>query len=197
MFNNNNKIIDKFKTHNSLLTFSNNYLMLITYDIIDTIDLIFEDCKLESNENKFYKTFLPLLLSTAKNSPFIYVYIHLLKLNNEFTKSIEIYLTQNEIKIFDYLSKLLNEIKTMKNETKNVKNYIKNNFHILAKISIEKLILFVNEFFKDEHENVINKLDSIPKVQLKYIENVIETYKENLDEIYYNYSMKREFSKIC
>jgi len=84
----------------------------------------------------------------------------------------------------------------MKNETKNVKNYIKNNFHILAKISIEKLILFVNEFFKDEHENVINKLDSIPKVQLKYIENVIETYKENLDEIYYNYSMKREFSKM-
>ena len=195
-----NKIIkDKFNCHYNLLNYDNEYLSDLGDSLIDVIDLIKEISDLEEEENIFLKKYLPVLINSCEQGPFINVKIHLYKLKNDYIKCIEIYLEEKgkDISIFDFIILNLQELSIKdKNNFKKVKNFIKGKIELLANISINGITKLVNQFFKDEQEGVIKQLDNVPSVQLEYLENTINLYKENIDEINDNLKIKREYEQL-
>ena len=51
----------------------------------------------------------------------------------------------------------------------------------LADLSIEKVTELVENWFKDDQQNIVQKLNRVPKLQLKYVENLIEKSREDIE----------------
>ena len=193
------ELIDKFKCEYNLINFDNDYLSDLGEYLNDVIDLIKEILDLEENEKIFLEKYLPTLIDSCEKGPFINVKIHLYKLKNDYIKCIEIYLEEKgkDKSIFDFIISNLSELELKdKNNFKKVKEYIKGKIELLANISIDGITKLVIQFFKDDQEEVIRKLDNVPSVQLDYLENIINLYKEDIEKINDNLNMKREFEQI-
>ena len=193
------QLIDKYKCEYKLINYDNEYLSDLGEYLIDVIDLIKEISELEEDEKTFLNKYLKLLMNSCEEGPFINVKIHLYKLKNDYIKCIEIYLKEKEKdkSIFDFIISNLNELE-LKDKTnfKKVKDFVKGKIELLANISIDGITKLVNQFFKDDQEGVIRQLDNVPSVQLDYLENTINLYKENIEKINDNLIIKREFEQI-
>ena len=124
-------------------------------------------------------------MNSCEEGPFINVKIHLYKLKNDYIKCIEIYLEEKgkDKSIFDFIISNLIKLELKdKNNFKKEKEYIKGKIELLANISIDGITKLVIQFFKDDQEEVIRKLDNVPSVQLDYLENIINLYKEDIEK---------------
>ena len=193
--NKNNNFEDKFKNHFKLINNDNDYLNEIS-ELINNIIIII--ININKKNNNFSYDFLDELIKNCLNSNFLNSKIFLLTLKENYNKCIEVYLSEkkyeNKIKIFDFIEKtmekLIKEIKNIQNiistsikndNQKNIQlknkrilfksfeNKILSTFYKLADISLDNIILLANKFFPNEDEKIINCLEKIPLVQLKYI----------------------------
>ena len=118
------------------------------------------------------------------NNTFIKVKIYLLKLLNENSKCLDLYLNEynlsDKIKVtFNFIEEILNSGNS--NSVLQFKEIIVDRIYQLGELSSEKLIEIINKWYENDHLLVLDKLNDKPELQLNYIEKVLEKYKE--DEI--------------
>ena len=130
------------------------------------------------------------LLGVAELSPFVLVKIHLLKKSKNYKRCLEVFLkNDNFIKdkakqLFDWIDETLKELCDVDNEIDhfdNLKEEVLNKLPDLADISIEKVTELVESWFKNDQQNIVQKLNRVPKLQLKYVENVIEKSRDDIE----------------
>ena len=182
---------DKFKNHFKLINNDNEYLNEIS-ELINNVIIIF------INVNNKKKDFLDELIKNCLNSNFLKSKIFLLTLKENYNFCIEVYLNEkkheNKLKIFNFIEKTIEKItkeikfiqnlisnsikidkikeeqlKSKKKLLKSFENKILSVFYKLAEISLDNIILLSNKFFPNEDEKIINCLEKIPQIQLKYI----------------------------
>jgi hypothetical protein len=154
------------------------YIETTSNTIIDMID-----SRNDLDKNDFYQ-----LQSTSELSPFIMVKIHLLKKNKCYKRCLEVFLqpenhiVDKDIKLFDWINDTFHEL--YEDDYVNfdaLKDEVLNKLHVLADISIHNVTVLVENWFKNEQSEVVHKLDNVEHLQLKYVENVIEKFKDDVD----------------
>ena len=134
--------------------------------------------KLNINEMK------EILNSTEKTSFFL-VKIYLLQLLKENLKCLDTYLIEYKYedkidKIYSFIDNILKDYKKEnKEELEIYKNEIHNRFILLARLSMNKFIDLISKWFDNNHIASIEKLNENKEVELKYIEKVLDSYKES------------------
>ena len=123
-------------------------------------------------------------LNICNNKSFIKVKIHLLKLLNENSKCLDLYLNEYNLEdkinvTYKFIEEILNSGNS--NTVNQFKNIILEKIFQLGELSSEKLIEIINKWYENDHLLVLDKLNNKPELQLNYIEKVLENYKE--DEI--------------
>ena len=125
-----------------------------------------------------------ILQSTEKTS-FVLVKIYLLNSLKEYLKSLDTYIIQYKYsdkveKVYTFIDKILKELKNENSEKyHNFKDEIHTRFILLARLSINKFIELISKWFENNHIFSIEKLNEDKRIELKYIEKVLDTYKEN------------------
>ena len=130
------------------------------------------------------------LLGVAEISPFVLVKIHLLKKSKNYKRCLDVFLNNETLinektkQLFDWIHKTLKELNLAENESDNFENLreeVLNKLPDLADLSIEKVTELVENWFKDDQPNIVQKLNRVPKLQLKYVENLIEKSREDIE----------------
>jgi WD40 repeat protein len=154
------------------------YLENINNTIIEMID----------SRSDFDKKDYYTVLKASEVSPYVLVKIHLLKLNKNYKNCLEVFvqsdikLQDKEKKVFEWIDLTLRELNDVDYENfDSLKEEVLNKLPLLADISIEKVTHLVEFWFEDEQDIIIEKLDKAENLQLKYVENVIEKIKDDVD----------------
>ena len=128
------------------------------------------------------------LLSESNSSPYVMVKIHLLKMSRKYESCLEVFLQRDnhikdrELQVFQWIDETFREL-----EDDNVlsfeslKKEVLNKLPMLADISIPNVTILVEDWYKNEQDEVIHKLDKFENLQLKYVESVIEKFKDEMD----------------
>jgi hypothetical protein len=154
------------------------YIETTSNTIIEMID-----SRQDLDKNDYYQ-----LQSSSELSPFIMVKIHLLKKNKSYKRCLDVFLQSDchikdkEVKLFDWINDTFHEL--YEEDYVNfdaLKEEVLNKLHILADISIGNVTVLVENWFKNEQMDVVHKLDNVENLQLKYVENVIEKFKDDVD----------------
>ena len=190
---------DKFNCHLQLLYKDDEYFLKLGNELIDFINYLIE--KSESNENNNIKTkFLPILRASALQSPFLLIKIHLLKLNDDYKRCIDVYLNQKNIykyNVFEFIHKNLSYLYKESTELFiQLKNYVKEKLSDLSEISVKEISKLINKWYFNDKEDIINYLDKVPNIQLFYLENIIKEYKEDETEMKENSYIKEKYWKL-
>jgi WD40 repeat protein len=158
-----------------------NYTKYIETTSNTIIDMI--DSRTDLDKNDYYQ-----LQSASELSPFIMVKIHLLKKNKSYKRCLEVFLQpenhimEKDVKLFDWINETFHEL--FEEDYVNfdaLKEEVLNKLHVLADISIHNVTILVENWFKNEQSEVVHKLDNVEHLQLKYVENVIEKFKDDVD----------------
>ncbi len=158
----------------------NNYIEKMSEILREMID----------SRDDFDKNDLQSLLGVAELSPFVLVKIHLLKKIKNYKRCLEVFLkNDSSIKdkakqLFEWINETLKELYDIDNEIdqfENLKEEVLNRLPDLADLSIERVTELVEKWFKDDQQNIIQKLDRVPKLKLKYVENVIEKSRDDIE----------------
>lgn len=130
------------------------------------------------------------LLGVAEISPFVVVKIHLLKKTKNYKRCLEVFLKSDNLikdkarQLFEWIDDTLKELNDIDNEIdnfENLKEEVLNKLPDLADLSIDKVTELVEKWFKDDQQNIVQKLNRVPKLQLKYVENVIEKSRDDIE----------------
>ena len=62
-----------------------------------------------------------------------------------------------------------------------LKDEVLNKLPDLADISIDNVTQLVENWFNNDQKKVIDKLDKVKNLQLKYVESVLEKHKDNIE----------------
>lgn len=129
------------------------------------------------------------LLSVTDTSPYIMVKVYLLKELKNFKECL-ITLIKSDINsipnrekvIFDWISDTLYDLHQIGDPNFQVlKNEVLENLHLLSDMNIEFISKIVEKWFENDQLFVINKLDKVKHLQLKYVESVLDKFKEEAD----------------
>lgn len=154
------------------------YVENINNIIIDLID----------TRRDFDKKDYNSLLEASEISPYVLVKIHLLKICKNYKRCLEVFLQSDiklqdkEKKVFEWIDLTFRELKDEDDDNFNsLKEEVLNKLPLLADISIEKVTSLVENWYENEQDVIIEKLDKAENLQLKYVENVIEKIKDDVD----------------
>jgi len=158
----------------------------INHTRIDEINKILIDM-IESREDFDILDFNNLL-TQAEFSPYVLVKIHLLKKVKNYGRCLHeffqnnLYLQNKENVLFSWIDSTLKEL----NDTdlynfELLKEEVLNKLTNLSEISIESVTLLVENWFSNDQNKIISKLNKVKPLQLKYVENLLEKYKENIE----------------
>lgn len=134
------------------------------------------------------KNDISTLLTASELSPFVIVKIYLLKMSKSYKRCLDVFLQvenhikDRETKVFEWIDETFRELyeddpvnfEALKEETLN-------KLPILADLSIDNVTRLVENWFENEQDLVIHKLDKVSNLQLKYVENIIEKFKDDMD----------------
>lgn len=128
------------------------------------------------------------LLHEADLSSFILVKIYLLKkvknyarCLNEFFQN-DSYIKKKDNLIFAWIDDTLRELTDIDvYNFDRLKDEVLNKLPDLADISIDNVTQLVENWFNNDQKKVIDKLDKVKNLQLKYVESVLEKHKDNIE----------------
>ena len=142
------------------------------------------------SKDDFDKNDFQVLLGVAEVSPFVLVKIHLLKKSKNYKRCLDVFLKNDSLikdkakQLFDWIDDTLKELDDLDNnidQFENLKDEVLNRLPDLADLSIDKVTELVEKWFKDDQQNIVQKLNRVPKLQLKYVENVIEKSRDDIE----------------
>ena len=140
---------------------------------------------IERYKSKLKKNDIKEILNSTEKTSFVLVKIYLLKLLKENLKCLDTYLIEYKYsdktdKIYLFIDNILKDYKKENNEEFEIfKNEIHNRFILLARLSMNKFIDLIGKWFDNNHIASIEKLNEDKEIELKYIEKVLDSYKEN------------------
>lgn len=162
------KKIDRFNCHMQLSIPNSAYVKELSNTINKVLDLMEDLSKEECNE----------LLSACTLSQFLWVKIHLLKKNKDHLHCVKVYLdfeSKEQKEVFKFIIDTFEEFKARSHdEFIHFKNSILEYFKPLAEISFEE-VAKLSEWYDEEKEEIVHKLDNSPNLQLKYVELIIDS----------------------
>lgn len=136
------------------------------------------------------------LLTSANLSQFTMVKVFLQKKLKNFKGCLQTLLSDDNLmfnkekEIFTWINDGLSELQFNSDPNFDVfKKEVLENLNNLAKLSIDEITKLVERWFGNDQLYVISKLDGVKDLQLKYVESVIDKFKEEAD--YNNESGKR------
>lgn len=142
--------------------------------------------KKEFDKNDFYS-----LLKSASLSPYIMVKVFLQKQLKDYKGCLKTLLapenttnnsTQKQKTIFDWINDSLYELESNSDPNFTIlKKEVLDNLNHLAKLNIDFVTKLVEKWFENDQLFVISKLDMVKDLQLKYVENIIDKFKEEAD----------------
>jgi len=160
---------------------ANNYTKYI--ENINNIIIEMIDARKDLDKKDYYS-----LLEASECSPYVLVKIHLLKLCKNYKRCLEVFLQSDiklqdkETKVFEWIDYTFKELKDEDDENFNsLKQEVLNKLPLLADISIQNVTALVENWYENEQDLIIEKLDKAEDLQLKYVENVMEKIKEDVD----------------
>ena len=140
---------------------------------------------IEKYKSKLQKDDIKEILNSTEKTSFFLVKIYLLKLLKENLKCLDTYLLEYKYEdkidqIYLFIDNILKEYKKENTEEFEIyKNEIHNRFILLARLSMNKFIDLIGKWFDNNHIASIEKLNEDKEIELKYIEKVLDSYKEN------------------
>lgn len=128
------------------------------------------------------------LLKSAQLSPYLMVKVYLNKELKNYKSCLQILLNSNDFLInkeklvFDWISDTLQDLNNIGDpDFEILKKEVLDNLNLLADMSIEFVSKLVEKWFENNQLYVIHKLDNAKNLQLKYVESVLEKFKEEAD----------------
>lgn len=206
---NENEIYDKFNCHIELINFKINskFVTDLNDNIIEMIDImnlkdeeendkeINTNMTPTSNVNKrdFANRCLPILVASSEMSLFVYVKVHLLKLNKDYFRCIDTLIKAQKVillppedgnNVFNFINTILTQLENDEEieEFEKVKDYVLEKLPHLAELSIDQVSKLVEDWFKDCHDEVIHKLDNVKSLQLQFIEKEIDKKNKDIEQ---------------
>jgi hypothetical protein len=194
----NNKEKDKYNCHindnfeNQILKDENRIMNIIK--ISSTVNLLNEeDCE--------------KLINILKESPYQKIQIFLYNISKKYKETLNLKLNSIDIdsdELFNWIDIILNElennVKKFNRESdkscyNDFKNEIMNKLKELVNISVTDFSKLVDKYFSNEQEQIFQKLDNNPSLQLSYIDKYLES-NENKEKINYDNLKKCVQKKI-
>ena len=180
---------DVFHTHSTENSIESTEKILINlFKIIEEKSpLLDEDLKkifLISKDTPFHNLNLYILRILKNYKECFNTKLNIYKEINDKSENMKI----NEL--FDWIDETLTDLNNLEKKKSNnnekqyfitFKEFILEQFQILVEISVDRVNLLVDKWYKEEEENVIHKLDSIPNLQFKYLEIFLENKEKNED----------------
>ena len=194
----NNKEKDKYNCHindnfeNQILKDENRIMNIIK--ISSTVNLLNEeDCE--------------KLINILKESPYQKIQIFLYNISKKYKETLNLKLNSIDVdsdELFNWIDIILNElennVKKFNRESdkscyNDFKNEIMNKLKELVNISVTDFSKLVDKYFSNEQEQIFQKLDNNPSLQLSYIDKYLES-NENKEKINYDNLKKCVQKKI-
>ena len=191
-----NEKYDKFNVHK---------IIIDKYNNIDPNNLYYKEINnsllnfIVAYENEFNVEDLNEFIKESENTPFIFPKIKILELNKVYKECLYIFLNNldklgGHEKLFEWINSLFKKItekikdenenkEIFKEDLKKLQDSILNILSDLMKISINDFSNVIENWFENDKKLIIiKKLDSEPKLQLKYIEKILSQLNENNNE---------------
>ncbi|CAG9320228.1 unnamed protein product [Blepharisma stoltei] len=124
------------------------------------------------------------LFRVAVNSPYIEVLVYLQELKKEYANCLSAFIHSEKIeikrKVFDWLADAF--AKLNESELEVLKTRVMDWLNILVEIDSDRTAKIVRDWFSNEQQNIIHKLDSAPQLQMKYLGELVKgSAKDTLD----------------
>lgn len=124
---------------------------------------------------------LKSLNKAAELSPYTEVQVYLLELNKDYLKCVSYFIRcQSELvrkKVFPWLNEVFTRISD--SEREKLKSEVMNSLSAFVEIDSDQTAKIVTDWYQNNHITIVRKLDSTPKLQMKYLG---ELAKDTLDE---------------
>ena len=163
------------------------YLKQKSNEVIHMINVYNKKYNLNNNKND---NNLKLLLNNCKDVAFIEVKLFLLQLLGKNIECFDTYLSQAKIekkeeKTFHFINNLLKQYKEEGNKEKleEFKYEIIKRIQKIADLSSESLIGLVTDWYDNNHFLILEKLQNDDDAKLKYVENLLNKYKNHTNYI--------------
>ena len=171
----NHDVIDKNKAQSALHNIKINEINKILLHLIDS-------------RSDYDMTDLKSLLNLAEFSPYVIVKIYLLKKLKNYTRCLKEFFSNNfyfhnrDKLLFEWIDDTLKELsETDYFNFELLKKEVLNNLTNLNEISVERVTLLVECWYANDQYKIITKLDKVKPLQLKYVEIVLEKYRESIE----------------
>lgn len=119
----------------------------------------------------------------SESSPYIEVIIYLLEVKKNYPKCVQNFIEcENEDirkRVFPWLNNIFRTIS--QSEKEELKTYLMINLNRLVEIDSDQTAKLVTEFFQNQHLEIVRKLNNAPKLQMKYLGELV-LLKDNIDE---------------
>jgi vacuolar protein sorting-associated protein 8 len=112
----------------------------------------------------------------AEPSPFTEVLIYLLELRKEYSRCVNYYIECSNFEVKKKVFVWVNELhkKLSEEEKENLKVALMNSLNELVEIDSDQTAKFVTEWYQNKHLEVVKKLDKSPKLQMKYLGELVK-----------------------
>eukprot|EP00830_Metopus_es_P013446 TRINITY_DN3270_c0_g1_i3.p1 TRINITY_DN3270_c0_g1~~TRINITY_DN3270_c0_g1_i3.p1 ORF type:complete len:486 (-),score=108.90 TRINITY_DN3270_c0_g1_i3:899-2356(-) len=130
---------------------------------------------------------LAKLTSAFTSSAYNEVLIYLREAKKDYIKCFETYLLSRDpaikIRIFSWLNAVHKKLKEDDIGYKELKAIIHEKFEFLLKVDIKKTTELIDVWFQHQHEEVIQKLSKEPKLQLNYVQRVLNDKDAEIQKV--------------
>jgi hypothetical protein len=161
---------------------SNKIMTEFDYQIEQKSFLLLEIIK---NYDDFSSQELEDLHKIAVNSAYTEVLVHLLELKHDYAKCFTTFLqcssVQAQLKVFDWLTSSLSSLSG--DSLESLKSQVIESLNFLVDIDSDKTAKIVRDWFHNEQLAIVHKLDNAPKLQMKYLGELLKSPgKEVIEE---------------
>lgn len=124
------------------------------------------------------------LLTKCSKTEFVLVTVYFLNKLGNYSQSLHIFLNDNKIinrtqKTFEFIESTLTSLaQNHDDKIDYFKNEILENLTEIGKLSINKVTELASKWFENNHKLILSKLEKDKVCQLKYVEEILQTYKE-------------------
>lgn len=140
--------------------------------------------KLIKNYHDYSPEELEDLYKIAVNSAYTEVLVYLLELKQDYAKCFIAFLQcsnpEAQLKVFDWLTESLNKLKGQVVE--NLKAQVIESLNFLVDIDSDKTAKIVRDWFRNEQQVIVHKLDNAPKLQMKYLGELLKAANKDAIE---------------
>lgn len=119
----------------------------------------------------------------SESSPYIEVIIYLLEVKKNYSKCVQNFI-ECEIedirkRVFPWLNQIFRTVS--ESEKEELKTYLMFNLNKMVEIDSDQTAKLVTEWFHNQHLEIVRKLNNAPKLQMKYLGELV-VLKDNIDE---------------